>query len=431
MRILVLSNLYPPHHAGTYDFRCQQVTEALRLRGHAVFVLTSHHGLRTEQRDAETDRRLILNGVFGHPALRSIRDLWRLERHNHGALREALQRFQPEVAHAWSLRGLSKSLLLTLRDLEIPTVLDVADDWLATGLREDPWLKWWNRPGLNLVRSTLEVAGQRNRLDTMAPTRCLPGCDRMPEFYGPPRESSEARLPMVAGFRFERLYFCSLALKQQAEAAGFQVAHAGVIYPGINTALFYQDVKPMNHPMRRMLTVTRLEEQCGVLTALRALDLARENGVKLSLTVCGRGDSDYVSRARSYAVQHQLPVEFVAVSDVTKDSAALYRQHDVFLYAAEWPEPFAVTPLEAMASGLPVIGACAGGVQELLRHGENALTYTPGNVVELASRFQELLMQPALRQQMAQTAQAEVMGKLGESMTLDRIEAYLSGSLEG
>ena len=35
MKILVLTNLYPPHHAGTFDNHCQAVTESLRLRGHA------------------------------------------------------------------------------------------------------------------------------------------------------------------------------------------------------------------------------------------------------------------------------------------------------------------------------------------------------------------------------------------------------------
>ena len=59
MKILVLTNLYPPHHAGTYDLRCQSVTELLRLRGHSVLVLTSNHGLNTEQRDEESVRRVI------------------------------------------------------------------------------------------------------------------------------------------------------------------------------------------------------------------------------------------------------------------------------------------------------------------------------------------------------------------------------------
>jgi hypothetical protein len=41
MKILVLTNLYPPHHAGTFDNHCQTVTESLRLRGHSIGIRSS------------------------------------------------------------------------------------------------------------------------------------------------------------------------------------------------------------------------------------------------------------------------------------------------------------------------------------------------------------------------------------------------------
>src|SRR2546422_6117491 len=39
---------------------------------------------------------------------------------------------------------------------------------------------------------------------------------------------------------------------------------------------------------------------------------------------------------------------FLTVSNQNRDLAAVYRQHDALLYTAEWEEPFALTPLEAM-----------------------------------------------------------------------------------
>ena len=33
MKILVVSNLYPPHHQGGYELRCQQVTDTCAPRG--------------------------------------------------------------------------------------------------------------------------------------------------------------------------------------------------------------------------------------------------------------------------------------------------------------------------------------------------------------------------------------------------------------
>ena len=63
---------------------------------------------------------------------------------------------------------------------------------------------------------------------------------------------------------------------------------------------------------------------------------------------------------------------------------SIYKKHDVYLYTPEWPEPFPTAPLEAMACGIPVIGTSIGGASEIFRHGENALTFTPGDVDQLA-----------------------------------------------
>jgi glycosyltransferase involved in cell wall biosynthesis len=121
-----------------------------------------------------------------------------------------------------------------------------------------------------------------------------------------------------------------------------------------------------------------------------------------------------------------LPVEFLNVSNQNSELPAVYKRHDILLHTPEWAEPFPFTPLEAMGCGLPVIGATSGGAGELLRHGENCLTYPPGDAAQLASRIQELLISPALRIQMAETAQSEVLGKFNEATVLDQIENFLT-----
>jgi glycosyltransferase involved in cell wall biosynthesis len=122
-----------------------------------------------------------------------------------------------------------------------------------------------------------------------------------------------------------------------------------------------------------------------------------------------------MAELRSFAVSHQLPVEFLSVSNQNSDLPAVYKQHDVLLHTPEWAEPFPFTPLEAMGCGLPVIGATSGGAGELLRHGENCLTYPPGEAAQLAARIQELLISPALRCQMAEAAQSEVLAKFNDA----------------
>src|SRR5206468_10396909 len=128
---------------------------------------------------------------------------------------------------------------------------------------------------------------------------------------------------------------------------------------------------------------------------------------------------------RSLVAMQHLPVEFLSVSNQTRDLPGIYRKHDALLHTVEWSEPYSLTPLEAMACGLPVISTALGGARDLLRHGENALVYTAGDETDLAIRMQEL-MKPELRCRLAETAQQEVLSQHNESTVMDRIENYLN-----
>ena len=427
MRILVVTNLYPPHHAGTFDLRCESIVNNLKLRGHQLRVLTSTHGMHAAQQGGEVERRLWLNGVYDHELVTSYNELKKLETENHSVLRETIANFAPDVVHVFSLFGLPKSFIFNLRHCGVPTVYDVADNWMMLEVRNDPWLRWWNHPAMNMSRKALELAGQRAGIDEEAPTRLMKGYDRMPELY------VERPLPnSLNAFRFDRIYFASPWLKEAAETAGFQVAHAEVIYPGIPTQTFVDEVKPAGAVVERLLVVSALHKRSGVLTALKALLQLRRNPAagRMSLSIYGKGDSNYIAELRSLIALKQLPVEFLNVSNLVRDLPAVYRRHDALLYTSEEPEPFSFTVLEAMAAGLSVIGTALGGTRELLRHGENALTYTPGDDYELATRIQELQLSPALRTQMAETAQAEVLAQFNETTVTDRIESFLETSLQ-
>ena len=89
------------------------------------------------------------------------------------------------------------------------------------------------------------------------------------------------------------------------------------------------------------------------------------------------------------------PVEFLNVSNFVKDLPSVYRRHDALLYTSEEGEPFSFTIVEAMAAGLPVAGTTVGAARDMLRHGENAFTFTPGDQYQLAHCIQEAITQPS------------------------------------
>lgn len=54
--------------------------------------------------------------------------------------------------------------------------------------------------------------------------------------------------------------------------------------------------------------------------------------------------------------------------------------------------------------GLPVIAARAGGLPEIVTHGEDGLLYESGDADSLAQRVRELLEDPELAQRLGSTA---------------------------
>jgi len=435
VKILILVNILPPHHAGTYDFRCEQVATELRKRGHGVLVLTSNHGLKTEQRDKETSRRLLLNGVYGHPVQKEFLEMKKLETHNHEVLRETLTDYRPDVVYVWSLHGLSKSLIFTLHQSGLPLAYDVADFWITNELNKDPWLDWWNRPKLPMaqsaMRSTLEMSKQRDKMDEVTPTRDSINTKRLSHIYDADSERTANQPGSISTFRFENISFTCQMLCDSAIQTGFGIMAPTIIRPGIQFDRFKADIRPPEVPAKKILVASKLHKGSGVLTVLEAFKELYAADPETKLTICGNGESEYVAHLKSFTTRNNLPVVFDASVDQAVELPRLYRSHDFYIHCAEWAEPFSTTPLEAMAAGMMVLSTGYGGVGELLQHGVNSLLYSAANVLDLAQRIQYLQNEPAMRIQMTNTGQQEVKENYTITAMVDRMEQFLLKAAKG
>ena len=143
MKILIVSNLYPPHHHGGYELRCAQVAEYLQRQGHGVQVVTSRYQIDGATNGAVV-REDLVNGV---PVFRSLQHHrldprhWPGRRfHNLDVVRqqitdithfgEVLDTFKPDVVNWWNLEGLTKAILRMSGDRGIPSVHCVDDGWM-------------------------------------------------------------------------------------------------------------------------------------------------------------------------------------------------------------------------------------------------------------------------------------------------------------
>src|SRR3984893_798920 len=140
--MLIVSNLYPPHHQGGYELRCAQVTEYLQRQGHDVRVVTSSYQISGETH-ALVVREDSANGVPVSRFLRQHRlDPWRPggRLYNLDVVRRQvtdiarfgriLDEFRPDVVSWWNLEGVTKAILRMPQDRGIPSVYSIDDGWM-------------------------------------------------------------------------------------------------------------------------------------------------------------------------------------------------------------------------------------------------------------------------------------------------------------
>jgi glycosyltransferase involved in cell wall biosynthesis len=90
------------------------------------------------------------------------------------------------------------------------------------------------------------------------------------------------------------------------------------------------------------------------------------------------------------------------VDDVATELATL----DVVVHASTIPEPFGQVVIEAMAAGVPIIAADAGGPAEVVTDGVDGLLVAMGDVEALAGALTRLAGDPELRDRLAAAGRA-------------------------
>lgn len=166
------------------------------------------------------------------------------------------------------------------------------------------------------------------------------------------------------------------------------------------------------------------------MTALEALVDLRKSSDESRMTVAGQGDTDFIARLKSFAVQNELPVEFEMLTDTVSEMGSLFGRHDLLVHTVISDEIFTMIPVQAAAAGLPVIVTRHGTVGDLFRHGENCLQAASGDAADLASRIQEMQSRADLREYFATKAREEVEARFNEHVILGQIEALLQNAID-
>lgn len=391
--ILVLSNMYPPHHYGGYELSCRDVVDRWRDAGHQVTVLTSTMrvtGVASDpnERDAGILRDLQIAYRDGDLAAPPLRRRLGVERTNQRVLADTLDAVKPDVISIWHVGAMSTGLLTTLDEgnNDVPLVYVVCDDWPTYAHKIDPWMKLWYR--------------------------FRPVADRLEPLFGVP-----AHLPDVGRsgtFCFISRFNRDTCLK----LSPWRYDDSTITWNGIDHRDFpVADAVP-DRPWRwQMVSAGRLDPRKGFETALRALvELPDEATLELLPSVDHPYREHLEQVARELGVQDRLRFTMVTRAQLREHYAAA----DVCVFPTEWPEPFGLVPLEAMACATPVIATGSGGSGEFLLHGENCLRTPIGDPSALAAAVRRLAEEPELRQRLVRAGFATA-----SELSVDRLAEVL------
>lgn len=350
MRILVLSNLYPPDFIGGYELGCHQAVEALIARGHEVRVLTA--APRTPVPHVPHVRRTLRltdiwdmysRGRSTQLALEMAEvEAMHINAFNVHSLLEELEDFRPDVAYVWMIVGLGGlGLIGCLQHLQVPWVWHLMDTVPAMLCKR-----------LGAVHPTLAREFERQLRGTYLA--------------------------------------CSQRLVEDIERDGIRLGGEVEVLPNwIAGAASPRRKGYLESGTLRIVSAGRLIEDKGVPLLIEAARMLREQGFdNFQMDFFGKGEEEAF---RAIVQRHDLG-DRVSFRGVLPQAELIerYEDYDIFAFPTWEREPFAFAPLEAAARGcVPVLSEICGNAEWMV-HGVHCLK-TPRTAESLAAAFRQVL----------------------------------------
>lgn len=369
MRVLVVTNVFPPLVRGGYEVECATVVDGLRALGHDVHVLTSRPV------DAGGDERvhpvLALLSVDARGALAAPAAAVR----GAAAARRVRVAVRPDLVYVWNAVQLPWSALHVLADGATPLAFRLCEHWFGRLPRAgDQFLRY------------LEPAGPGSTAAWRALCRGVAAAGRVP---AGPRPGTTASLSWVSAYlRDATPVPPDLAVVE--EEVLHPVSPVAEVLAGAPAPATPPDGPP------EVLFAGRLSAEKGAEVAVRALAILHDaHGIDARLVVAGPAEAH--EREALLAVARAAGVEGAVELTGRLEAAALAaraRRASAWVVPSTWDEPAGLTCIEAAVAGVPVVAARVGGIPELLADGREALLFERSDAADCARALAATLGAP-------------------------------------
>lgn len=307
--------------------------------------------------------------------------------------------FSPDVAHAHCIyHHLSPSVLSLLHDKGIPTVMTAHDLKLAC-----PAYKMLNRHGI------CEKCRGGNLFHVIQ-NRCIHNSLAASSLVA--IESAVHKTFGLYKRNLDKVVTPSRFFQNKLMEWGWPIDKLVHIPNFIDCNRYTPDYNPGSY----FLYFGRLSPDKGIDTLIRAVALA---GVHLKIA----GTGPYEKNLKELADKCAGKIDFLGYRSGDK-LKELIRKARVVVLPSELYENAPISVLEAYASGKPVIGACIGGIPEMVKNNETGWLFESGSIKQLSEYLRVI-------QNMSDSALAE-MGIQARSYVADKYskESYITSIFE-
>jgi len=370
MKIVMISNLYPPYIFGGAEVYVKRISEDLVARGHEVVIITTSptNKFEIEKRGGVKIYRINTNLYplyerNKHSLL--IRVLWRgIDMANIYSLtiiKRVLKKEVPDIVHIHNFRGLSILSFKATKDLNLPTIFTAHDYSLMC-------------PKSSLLRRDNTICENPRKI-----------CQYYKNYN---KYITNARVNLITA---------------PSQFVLNKIRESG-LFKGTLMIKLPLGIKLDNRKLKKsydkidILFVGNLGWHKGVHILINAFKQIERSDI--TLHIVGKGEA--FRTLKKIAGDDPRIIFYGFVPDNKLDE--LYTKANIGVIPSIWYDNSPVVIYENLSHGNPVIGSKIGGIPELIEENYNGFLFEAGNVNELKEKLEYLINNRDILKKFSQNA---------------------------
>lgn len=338
MKILVITDQFPPFHSGGYELRIKNIIDYLFKVGNEILVLSNSVDQMKIKSTAINNKypvNRILNKKYRNNALwyKIIADYKEIKK-----IYKVIDNFAPEIIHISHLGALSKAILPFLIDQDIPLVFDDGGD-LTNCIKK------------HLIRRIYFFENHRdNKYKIIAKEIILRLIYLISGNY-----LNTKKIDLIG--RINIYYNNSFSYNQSIGFINSVLGNGRLLSSGVDLEKFQLGIKKENPDCIKILCPGRVSPVKNQLNSIELFNYLIKQNICTELIIVGSfEDQKYLKQLELARKQSKLPDSIKIIGKVDQDElVTLYRWADICFFTSKQKFGFSRIPIEAMACGTLVV----------------------------------------------------------------------------